>query len=79
MPVLILSAADAEKILKEMSSENPSPESWRGDLLSSYPIGPGFSDFSWRMVMNVNTVNIVKNYYDMMGAIRGSQEPGWYK
>lgn len=59
-----------------MSTSDPSAESWRGNLRSSYPIGPGFASSKWKIKMEVNTVNTIKTYFDVLGSLKGSQEPG---
>jgi hypothetical protein len=60
-----------------MSSNNPSPDSWKGNMNVSYQIGPGFSASNWKLKMETYMVNVKKTYYSVSGAIRGSREPGW--
>lgn len=59
-----------------MDASEPSTESWRGSLKCSYPIGPGFLDPTWKIKMEVNTISVAKTYFDVLGALKGSQEPG---
>jgi hypothetical protein len=60
-----------------MSSNDPSPESWKGSMSVSYQTGPGFSTNNWKLKMEINMVNLKKTYHSVTGAIRGSHEPGW--
>ncbi|KAJ4436641.1 hypothetical protein ANN_16772 [Periplaneta americana] len=78
VPVQTLSAEDAEFILNEMSANDPSPDSWRGNLKVNYQIGPGFSTTGWELRIQVNMINVRKTYYSVVGAIRGSHEPDCY-
>ncbi|XP_069688698.1 N-acetylated-alpha-linked acidic dipeptidase 2-like [Periplaneta americana] len=78
VPVQTLSAEDAEFILNEMSANDPSPDSWRGNLKVNYQIGPGFSTTGWELRIQVNMINVRKTYYSVVGAIRGSHEPDRY-
>ncbi|KAK6639202.1 hypothetical protein RUM43_007472 [Polyplax serrata] len=75
IPLLEISSSDAEKMFAHLSATEPSAESWRGKLNSNYPIGSGFSKSNLKLKMQVNTVNTVKTYFDIVGAMRGSQEP----
>jgi hypothetical protein len=63
-------------LFREMSSSNPSPDSWKGNMSVSYQTGPGFSASNWRLKMQTNMVNLKKTYYSVSGAIRGNHEPG---
>jgi hypothetical protein len=63
-------------LFRDMSSNNPSPDSWKGSMNVSYQIGPGFSTSNWKLKMQTNMVNVKKTYYSVSGAIRGIHEPG---
>ncbi|GFG35523.1 hypothetical protein Cfor_12790 [Coptotermes formosanus] len=65
-------------LFREMSSNSPSPDSWKGSMSVSYQIGPGFSTSNWKLKMQTNMVNVKKTYYSVSGAIRGSHEPDRY-
>ncbi|KAF4086628.1 hypothetical protein AMELA_G00085760 [Ameiurus melas] len=53
------------------------PPDWKGALNVSYHIGPGFiSDFALNKVrLNVHSYNQVTRIYNVIGQIRGAQEP----
>lgn len=78
VPVQTISTEDAEYILMEMSSNSPSPDSWKGSMGVSYQTGPGFSTSNWKLKIQTNMVNVKKTYYSVSGAIRGSHEPDRY-
>lgn len=78
VPVQMISAKDAEYLFMDMSSNNPSPYSWKGSMNVSYQTGPGFSTSNWKLKMQTYMVNVKKTYYSVSGAIRGSREPDRY-
>lgn len=59
-----------------MAAKDPSPDSWRGALKSSYPLGPGFSDADWKIELIINTATVLETRYDVVAAIKGIHEPG---
>jgi N-acetylated-alpha-linked acidic dipeptidase len=63
-------------LFRDMSSNNPSPDSWKGNMNVSYQTGPGFSNSNWKLKMQTYMVNVKETYYSVSGAIRGSREPG---
>ncbi|KAG7262367.1 hypothetical protein CRUP_028347 [Coryphaenoides rupestris] len=66
-------------LLRNMGGMNP-PNNWKGALNVSYKIGPGFTDtFKTQKVrMNIHTNNQVTRIYNVIGRIRGAQEPDRY-
>ncbi|MCJ8739807.1 hypothetical protein PDJAM_G00051380 [Pangasius djambal] len=78
IPVHPIGYGDAVNLLKNMGGASPPPD-WKGALNVSYRIGPGFiSDFAQNKVrMNVHSYNQVTRIYNVIGRIRGVQEPGW--
>uniref|UniRef100_A0AAX7V699 Glutamate carboxypeptidase 2 n=1 Tax=Astatotilapia calliptera TaxID=8154 RepID=A0AAX7V699_ASTCA len=65
--------------LDNMGGEIP-PNNWKGALNVSYRIGPGFTDEfkSQKVRMNIHTNNQVTRIYNVIGKIRGAQEPDRY-
>ncbi|XP_066993712.2 putative N-acetylated-alpha-linked acidic dipeptidase isoform X2 [Anabrus simplex] len=79
VPVQVIKPHDAQEILRKMSSSNQSHKSWLGDLqATTYPMGPGFSTQSYRLRMEINTVNVEKKFFNVIAAIRGNKEPDRY-
>ncbi|XP_026155096.1 N-acetylated-alpha-linked acidic dipeptidase 2 isoform X1 [Mastacembelus armatus] len=79
IPVHPIGFHDAIHLLKNMGGEIP-PNNWKGALNVSYRIGPGFTnDFkSQKVRMNIHTNNQVTRIYNVIGRIRGAQEPDRY-
>uniref|UniRef100_A0A8D8VRY2 Transferrin receptor protein 1 n=1 Tax=Cacopsylla melanoneura TaxID=428564 RepID=A0A8D8VRY2_9HEMI len=46
--------------------------------LSHYPISQGFNDSNWKLVLDFNYVNVLHTYHNVIGAIRGLEEPDRY-
>lgn len=46
--------------------------------LSHYPISEGFQNSSSKLVLEMNYVNILHTYHNVIGAIRGLEEPDRY-
>lgn len=59
-----------------MSTENPAPEDWIGNLNVSYSIGPGFADPDWKLRLEVRTATKRATISNVIATIRGSVEPG---
>uniref|UniRef100_A0AAX7V7G5 Aminopeptidase NAALADL1 n=1 Tax=Astatotilapia calliptera TaxID=8154 RepID=A0AAX7V7G5_ASTCA len=78
IPVHPIGFHDAFRLLNNMGGEIP-PNNWKGALNVSYRIGPGFTDEfkSQKVRMNIHTNNQVTRIYNVIGKIRGAQEPGW--
>ncbi|KAK1785810.1 hypothetical protein P4O66_003187 [Electrophorus voltai] len=79
IPVHPIGYNDAAQLLKNMGG-TASPPDWKGALNVSYNIGPGFSDeFKQNKVrMTIHTYNQVTRIYNVIGKIRGAQEPDRY-
>ncbi|XP_072528216.1 N-acetylated-alpha-linked acidic dipeptidase 2 [Salminus brasiliensis] len=79
IPVHPIGYHDAVHLLKNMGGASP-PAGWTGALNVSYRIGPGFThDFLQNKVrMNIHTYNQVTRIYNVIGKIRGAQEPDRY-
>ncbi|XP_063807477.1 N-acetylated-alpha-linked acidic dipeptidase 2-like isoform X2 [Pseudophryne corroboree] len=79
IPVHPIGYHDAEQILKLMGGPAP-PSFWKGKLNVTYNVGPGFlTKFSNRQVrMHVHTNNEITRIYDVIGTIRGAEEPDRY-
>ncbi|KAI4898999.1 hypothetical protein NFI96_024451, partial [Prochilodus magdalenae] len=79
IPVHPIGYHDAVHLLKNMGGASPPPD-WKGALNVSYRIGPGFvNDFAPNKVrMNVHTNNQVTRIYNVIGRLRGAQEPDRY-
>uniref|UniRef100_H2Z2R7 glutamate carboxypeptidase II n=1 Tax=Ciona savignyi TaxID=51511 RepID=H2Z2R7_CIOSA len=79
IPVTPIGYIDAVKYLDKMSGPEV-PDGWAGGLNITYRIGPGFvgSYANSKMKMSVKTANEVKTIKNVMGFIRGSEEPDRY-
>ncbi|XP_058269157.1 N-acetylated-alpha-linked acidic dipeptidase 2 isoform X2 [Hemibagrus wyckioides] len=79
IPVHPIGYSDAVHLLKNMGGAFPPPD-WKGALNVSYRIGPGFDgDFTQNKVrMNVHSYNQVTRIYNVIGRIRGAEEPDRY-
>ncbi|OXB55450.1 hypothetical protein ASZ78_014895 [Callipepla squamata] len=80
IPVHPIGYHDAEVLLQAMGGPAAPDSSWKGALNVSYNIGPGFADnFSTRKVrMHVHTNNEIARIYNVIGVIRGAEEPDRY-
>lgn len=52
------------------------PAEWRGGLDVTYRLGPGMAEAGWTLGLEVHTHNARATTYDVVGVIRGSEEPG---
>ncbi|CAI5693928.1 unnamed protein product [Oreochromis niloticus] len=79
IPVHPIGFHDAILLLNNMGGQIP-PNNWKGALNVSYRIGPGFTDDfkSQKVRMNIHTNNQVTRIYNVIGKIRGAQEPDRY-
>ncbi|XP_066475531.1 N-acetylated-alpha-linked acidic dipeptidase 2-like isoform X1 [Tiliqua scincoides] len=80
IPVHPIGYHDAEILLRSMGGPAAPNESWKGKLNVSYNIGPGFSGaHSARKIrMNIHTVNQITRIYNVIGTIKGKEEPDRY-
>jgi N-acetylated-alpha-linked acidic dipeptidase len=70
IPVAVLSAAEAEKILRRLGGA-PSPAAFQGGLSSRYHLGPGPAVVHLRLTMEGGRMPI----RNVIGRIRGATEP----
>ncbi|XP_066535317.1 N-acetylated-alpha-linked acidic dipeptidase 2 [Hoplias malabaricus] len=79
IPVHPIGYHDAYHLLSKMGGALPPPD-WKGALNVSYRIGPGFTEeFGQQKVrMNVYNYNQVTRIYNVIGKLRGAQEPDRY-
>ncbi|KAL2096257.1 hypothetical protein ACEWY4_008405 [Coilia grayii] len=79
IPVHPIGYNDAVHLLKNMGGPAP-PSGWTGALNVSYRIGPGFTQDTRNQTvrMNVFSTNRVTRIYNVIGRIRGAQEPDRY-
>ncbi|XP_062873217.1 N-acetylated-alpha-linked acidic dipeptidase 2 [Trichomycterus rosablanca] len=79
IPVHPIGYEDAFHLLKNMGGAAPLPD-WKGALNVSYRIGPGFIDdfVQTKVRMNIHSNNQVTRIYNVIGRIRGAQEPDRY-
>ncbi|OXB69743.1 UNVERIFIED_CONTAM: hypothetical protein H355_005519 [Colinus virginianus] len=80
IPVHPIGYHDAEVLLQAMGGPAAPDSSWKGALNVSYNIGPGFAgNFSTRKVrMHVHTDSEIARIYNVIGVIRGAEEPDRY-
>ncbi|NXG49191.1 NALD2 dipeptidase, partial [Psilopogon haemacephalus] len=80
IPVHPIGYHDAEVLLRAMGGPAAPDSSWKGSLNVSYNVGPGFADsFSTRKVrMHVHTNNKITRIYNVIGILRGAEEPDRY-
>ncbi|EGT43920.1 hypothetical protein CAEBREN_29312 [Caenorhabditis brenneri] len=78
IPVLPVSYTTAFEILKRMSGR-PAPTDWQGSVGGNltYRIGPGFSNGE-KLSINVHSELKTKRIRNVIGYIRGSEEPDRY-
>ncbi|XP_010632018.1 N-acetylated-alpha-linked acidic dipeptidase 2 isoform X8 [Fukomys damarensis] len=80
IPVHPIGYNDAEILLRHLGGLSPPDESWKGMLNVTYSVGPGFiGNNSFRKVkMHVHNINKITRIYNVIGIIRGSEEPDRY-
>jgi len=83
IPVLPLSYADAEPLLKALSGPT-APPAWRGALPITYHLGPGPAkvhlklEFDWKLTPAYNVIAVMKgNERPDEWVIRGNHSDGW--
>lgn len=52
------------------------PPEWQGGLNLTYKLGPGLKDSGELISMEINTQNKVTTTYNVIGVMRGIDEPG---
>ncbi|XP_042894430.1 putative N-acetylated-alpha-linked acidic dipeptidase isoform X2 [Penaeus japonicus] len=77
IPVQPVSYGDAREILRHMGGPE-APAEWRGGLDVTYRLGPGMAEAGWTLGLEVHTHNARATTYDVVGVIRGSEEPDRY-
>ncbi|XP_047497412.1 N-acetylated-alpha-linked acidic dipeptidase 2-like isoform X1 [Penaeus chinensis] len=77
IPVQPVSYDDAREILRHMGGPE-APAEWRGGLNVTYRLGPGMAQAGWTLNLEVHTHNARATTYDVVGVIRGSEEPDRY-
>ena len=61
-----------------MFAGRKAPKNWQGGLRLTYHLGPGFKDGNLSLRMEVNNVLETKTIYNVIGQIRGAEEPDRY-
>ncbi len=59
-----------------MSPTNPAPDAWQGGLDTFYNLGPELRSTNWTVKLEVWTNNQLATTYNVIGMIRGREEPG---
>ncbi|KAM4795069.1 putative N-acetylated-alpha-linked acidic dipeptidase [Rhinophrynus dorsalis] len=80
IPVHPIGYHDAENLLRYMGGAPPPDNSWKGSLNVSYNIGPGYSgsQASQKVRMHINTFSEIRRVYNVIGTIKGAEEPDRY-
>ncbi|XP_068216856.1 N-acetylated-alpha-linked acidic dipeptidase 2-like [Palaemon carinicauda] len=74
IPAHTLSYNDARKLLVNMGGPEV-PQSWKGKLNITYRMGPKLAREGWTLKLEVNNVKKLLPTYNVIGMIRGSEEP----
>ncbi|XP_076052374.1 putative N-acetylated-alpha-linked acidic dipeptidase [Oratosquilla oratoria] len=77
IPVHVLSYNDARKLLAVMGGPK-APQDWQGRLNLTYNLGPQLAREGWSLKLEVNNVKRIVPTYNVIGMIRGSEEPDRY-
>uniref|UniRef100_A0A6I8S4C2 Glutamate carboxypeptidase 2 n=1 Tax=Xenopus tropicalis TaxID=8364 RepID=A0A6I8S4C2_XENTR len=80
IPVHPIGYHDAEALLRFMGGTPPPDQSWIGGLNVSYNIGPGYNESHklLKVRMRIHTFNEIRRVYNVIGTIRGAEEPDRY-
>ncbi|XP_041438661.1 putative N-acetylated-alpha-linked acidic dipeptidase isoform X2 [Xenopus laevis] len=80
IPVHPIGYHDAEFLLRFMGGMPPPDQSWIGGLNVSYNIGPGYNESHklQKVRMSIHTFNEIRRVYNVIGTIRGAEEPDRY-
>ncbi|KAL7639055.1 UNVERIFIED_CONTAM: hypothetical protein RMT77_010589 [Armadillidium vulgare] len=77
IPVMPIGYNDAAVILSKLAGKE-APSDWQGALNFTYNFGPGFKDCGCRLSMEVNTHNQRTTTYNVVGVMKGIEEPDRY-
>lgn len=77
IPAMAMSYGDAKEILRRMKGPK-APDDWQGGLDLLYHVGPGFKDKRLSLHMEVNSKLETRTIYNVIGKIRGTEEPDRY-
>ncbi|XP_076465735.1 glutamate carboxypeptidase 2-like isoform X2 [Babylonia areolata] len=77
IPCQPIGYGDAQKILSRMDGP-AAPEAWKGDLNFTYRLGPGLREKDTKVRVLVNNYMDVKQVHNVIGYIKGSEEPDRY-
>ncbi|XP_045115125.1 putative N-acetylated-alpha-linked acidic dipeptidase isoform X2 [Portunus trituberculatus] len=77
IPAHTVSYNDALKLLVNMGGQEV-PEAWRGGLNVTYRMGPSLARRGWQVKLEVNNVKRIVPTYNVIGVLRGSEEPDRY-
>ncbi|CAL4065883.1 unnamed protein product, partial [Meganyctiphanes norvegica] len=72
-----ISYIDARKLITNMGGPEV-PEHWKGGMHIKYRLGPHLTREGWKVKLEVNNVKQVITTYNVIGLIRGSEEPDRY-
>ena len=61
---------------RSLSTENPAPAEWQGNLNVTYHLGPNFASPGWKIRLQVLTSNKMGVIHNTIGILRGSEEDG---
>lgn len=77
IPVQPISYSEAFDLLSELRGA-AAPETWQGNLNITYHLGPGFREADWSVNLEVNNQNILTTTYNVIGVLKGREEPDRY-
>ncbi|XP_050693224.1 putative N-acetylated-alpha-linked acidic dipeptidase isoform X2 [Eriocheir sinensis] len=77
IPAHTISYNDARKILIHLGGAEV-PEAWRGGLGITYRLGPNMTRPGWKVRLEVNNEKQVSPIFNVMGVVRGREEPDRY-
>ncbi|XP_063840762.1 glutamate carboxypeptidase 2-like [Scylla paramamosain] len=77
IPAHTISYTDARKLLVNLGGAEV-PEAWRGGLDITYRMGPQMLRPGWKVKLEVNNEKKVAPIFNVVGVVRGSEEPDRY-
>ncbi|XP_076052404.1 putative N-acetylated-alpha-linked acidic dipeptidase [Oratosquilla oratoria] len=77
IPAHVLSYNDARKLLAVIGGPK-APQEWQGRLNVTYNLGPHLAREGWSVKLEVNNKKRMATTYNVIGLIRGSEEPDRY-